>query len=86
MLKRLLAGFEIATVQELGWAGITNGELLRLAENQFDVFITSDKNIPYQQNLSGRRLAIVQLPTNQVPLVIKLGTSRADDFGENPTW
>ena len=44
--------FEIATVQELGWTGIKNGELLRLAENDFDVFITSDKNLRYQQNLA----------------------------------
>jgi len=43
VLKRLLTGFEIKTVQEQGWAGITNGALLRLAEKQFDVFITSDQ-------------------------------------------
>jgi len=48
------------------------GELLRLAEEQFDVFITSDQNFRYQQNLAGRQLAIIQLPTNQVPLVVKL--------------
>jgi hypothetical protein len=46
--------------------------LLRLAEEHFDVFITSDQNLKYQQNLAGRQLAIIQLPTNQVPLVIKL--------------
>ncbi len=72
VLKRLLTGFEIKTVQDQGWSGITNGALLRLAEGQFDVFITSDQNLKYQQNLTGRQLAIIQLPTNQVPLVIKL--------------
>jgi predicted nuclease of predicted toxin-antitoxin system len=72
VLKRLLTGFEIKTVQDQGWSGITNGALLRLAEGQFDVFITSDQNLKHQQNLAGRRLAIIQLPTNQVPLVIKL--------------
>ena len=60
------------TVQELGWAGITNGALLQLADEQFDVLITSDQNLKYQQNLANRQLAIVQLPTNQVPLVTKL--------------
>ena len=72
MLKRLLTGFEIKTVQDQGWSGITNGELVRLTEAQFDVLITSDQNLRYQQNLAKRRLAIIELPTNQVPLVIKL--------------
>ena len=72
VLKRLLTGFEIMTVQELGWAGITNGALLQLADEQFDVLITSDQNLKYQQNLANRQLAIVQLPTNQVPLITKL--------------
>jgi len=72
VLKRLLTGFEIKTVQDQGWSGITNGELLRLTEGQFDILITSDQNLRYQQNLAKRRLAIIQLPTNQVPIVIKL--------------
>lgn len=72
VLKKLLTGFEIKTVQDQGWSGITNGALLRLSEGQFDVFITSDQNLRYQQNLAGRQLAIIQLPTNQVPLVVKL--------------
>ena len=69
--KRLL-GLSIRTVQDMGWSGIKNGELLKLAEPQFDVFITTDKNLRYQQNLSGRRLAFIQLPTNQVPIVASL--------------
>jgi len=72
VLKKLLTGFEIKTVQDQRWSGITNGALLRLAEGQFDVLITSDQNFKYQQNLAGRQLAIIQLPTNQVPLVVKL--------------
>jgi predicted nuclease of predicted toxin-antitoxin system len=72
VLKKLLTGFEIKTVQDQRWSGITNGALLRLAEEHFDVFITSDQNLKYQQNLAGRQLAIIQLPTNQVPLVVKL--------------
>ena len=72
VLKKLLTEFEIKTVQDQHWSGITNGALLRLAEEHFDVFITSDQNLKYQQNLAGRQLAIIQLPTNQVPLVVKL--------------
>ena len=49
---------ECLTVQA-GWSGKTNGELLNLAETKFDVFITLDTNLPYQQNLAGRRIAIV---------------------------
>jgi hypothetical protein len=72
VLKKLLTGFEIKTVQDQGWSGITNGALLRLAEGKFDVLITSDQNLRHQQNLAKRQLAIIQLPTNQVPLVTGL--------------
>jgi predicted nuclease of predicted toxin-antitoxin system len=72
VLKKYLTDFEVTTVQEVGWAGITNGALLQLAENQFDVLVTSDQNLKYQQNLTGRQLAILQLPTNHVPVVIKI--------------
>ena len=78
VLKRLLTGFDITTVQELGWAGIKNGALLQLAEEKFDILITSDQNLKFQQNLADRQLAIVQLPTNQVPLVIKLAPKIQD--------
>jgi hypothetical protein len=70
--QKFLTDFEVTTVQELGWAGITNGALLQLAEDEFNVLITSDQNLKYQQNLTRRQLAILQLPTNQVPLVIKI--------------
>lgn len=56
----------------MGWAGLRNGELLRRAKEHFDVFITADQNLRYQQNLSGRKLAILVLPSNQVPLVARL--------------
>ena len=72
MLKQRLPQLDISTVQEMGWAGLRNGELLRRAEEHFDVFITADQNLRYQQNLSGRKLAILVLPSNQVPLVARL--------------
>ena len=49
-----------------------NGELLAVAEGQFDVFITADKNLRHQQNLTGRHLAVLVLPSNQVPVVLGL--------------
>jgi len=47
----------------MGWAELENGQLLKLAEAAFDVLITTDKNLRYQQNLSDRHLAILVLPT-----------------------
>ena len=65
-LKEWLPGWELATVQEMGWAGVKNGELLRRAENQFDLLLTADKRLRYQQNLKGCRLAILVLPSNRL--------------------
>src|SRR5258708_495659 len=56
-LKRLLVdrGHDCSTVQEAGWSGKHNGELLNLAETAFDVLVTVDPNLRYQQNLAGRK-------------------------------
>lgn len=54
-------GHESLTVQEVGWAGKQNGELLTLAEAEFDVLVSLDTNLTYQQNLAGHRIAIVVL-------------------------
>jgi len=72
IVKKRLPKFVIYTVQEMGWAGIKNGKLLRLAEGQFDVIVSTDKNLPYQQNLSGKSLAVIILPSNKVPIVEQL--------------
>jgi hypothetical protein len=50
----------------MGWKSIKNGELLALAEAQFDLFITADQGLAYQQNLRGRRIAILELSTNKL--------------------
>ena len=71
ILKRHLSHLDISTVQEMGWAGLHNGELLNRAEDLFDVFVTADKHLRHQQNL-WRKLAILVLPSNQVPLVARL--------------
>ncbi len=72
VVKTLLSQFDIKTVQEMGWTGIKNGELIAKTEEKFQILITADKNLRYQQNLSGRRLAIIVLPTNRVPEVTAL--------------
>ena len=65
-MHHLLTGHSCASVQAEGWAGIRNGELLLKAERHFDLFITSDQNIRYQQNLAGRNIAILELSTNDL--------------------
>jgi predicted nuclease of predicted toxin-antitoxin system len=67
-VRHALPGHEVTTAQKMGWGGISNGELLDKAEQSgFDVFIVADKNLQYQQNLSGRRIAILELWTNHRP-------------------
>jgi hypothetical protein len=53
--------YQVLTVAEAGWAGKKNGELLRLAEKEFEGFVTTDKGIPHQQNVSRLDLAIILL-------------------------
>lgn len=62
-LRRSLHGHEVKTVPEMGWASIENGALLRLAEPLFDVFITVDKNLPFQQNLGALSPGVIVLDT-----------------------
>jgi hypothetical protein len=59
-------------VQELGWRGIKNGVLLDLIAGSFEVIITTDKNLPFQQNLPKRRLAAIILPSNRMRIVKSL--------------
>jgi hypothetical protein len=64
-LRYFLVGHSVETAYEKGWAELSNGDLLRAAEESgFDVLITSDKGIRHQQNLTGRRLALAVLGTN----------------------
>src|SRR5581483_2185840 len=65
-MHRLLAGHECRAAQQQGWGGIKNGRLRQLAEDEFDLFITSDQNLRYQQNLAGRKIAILELSTNKL--------------------
>jgi predicted nuclease of predicted toxin-antitoxin system len=60
-LARDLVGHEVKTARQMGWATITNGELLALASKHFDVFVTVDRNLAWQQNLSAFSIAVIVL-------------------------
>ena len=60
-LAPLLEGHEVESVQRAGWAGIKNGELLKLASSKYDAFITADQNLQYQQNLGTLPLTVFVL-------------------------
>ena len=58
-LRRALAGHSVSTAYEMGWSSLANGDLLSAAEARFDLLVTTDQNLRYQQDLSGRRLKIL---------------------------
>lgn len=60
-LAKEFVGHKVKTVPQMGWAGVKDGQLLSLAEQAFDVFITVDQNIPFEQNLQKFSLAIIIL-------------------------
>jgi hypothetical protein len=60
-LRRELPGHEIFTVTERGWSGVKNGKLLALAAIEFDVFLTVDQNLKYQQNLEAFNIGVILL-------------------------
>lgn len=69
-LRHALAGHSVETAYEKGWSNLSNGDLLAAAEGAgFDLFVTTDQNLRYQQNLLGRRLAILVLPTTRWPII-----------------
>ncbi|HTV30178.1 MAG TPA: DUF5615 family PIN-like protein [Xanthobacteraceae bacterium] len=77
-LSRAIRGHNVQSVHQTGWTGIKNGELLALASERFDVFITADRNLSFQQNMTGLHIAVIVLHarTNRLsellPLVPKL--------------
>jgi hypothetical protein len=60
-LARELVGYDVKTVPQMGWAGVKNGQLLSFAEAEFDIFITVDRNLSFQQNLPQFNIGIIVL-------------------------
>jgi Domain of unknown function (DUF5615) len=79
-LSAQLTGHEVKTVPQAGWAGIKNGDLLKLAETSYDAFVTVDRNLSFQQNIPKLGVAVVVLHANSnrfedlLPLVPKILT------------
>ena len=72
-LRSDLPGHIVDTAYELGWSELENGELLATAESDgYEVFITTDNNLQYQQNLTGRRISIIVLTTPSWPRIKKV--------------
>lgn len=72
-LRHHVTEFDVVTLQYQGWSGIKNGELIALIDGRFDVLVTADQNLRYQQNLRNRAIAIVELPfirRSSIPLWI----------------
>jgi predicted nuclease of predicted toxin-antitoxin system len=64
-LRKHLKEHDVVTARYMGWEGASNGDLIAAAEEHgFDILVTTDKNLQYQQNMTGRRIAIVVLETN----------------------
>lgn len=74
--RHSFAEYEVITTKFAGWGGLTNGELIVKADGVFDILLTGDQNLRYQQNVMGRRIAIVELPSNDIreltPLIPKI--------------
>ena len=72
-LRTFLANHTVKTAQEMGWGKLKNGALLQAVEAEFNAFISTDKNLKYQQNVRRQRLAILVLPTNDWPTLRRKG-------------
>ena len=73
-LRKALPSHQVSTVTQEGWSGVKNGKLLALAAARFDAFITVDKNLPYQQNISPLPVSVFVLDalSNELPYLLPL--------------
>jgi predicted nuclease of predicted toxin-antitoxin system len=78
-LRKSLEGHSVSTAHEIGWSTLQNGELLNAAKNDsFDIFVTTDRNLKYQQNLESRKISIIVLSTTSWPRIRQV----ADDVAQ----
>lgn len=68
-LRHALIGHHIQTAHEMGWGDLSNGDLLRRAEDFFDLLITTDQNMRHEQNLTGRTISVMVLTTTNWPRI-----------------
>lgn len=68
-LRKFLLGHEVKTAFEMGWADLMNGALLAAAEAEFELMITCDQNLRYQQNLSHRKIRLLVLTIGRWPIL-----------------
>lgn len=92
-LRQHLPDHRVESAFERGWSTLSNGDLIAIAESEgFDVFVTTDRNLRYQQNLSGRRLAIVVLASTSWPrlqrvvsrIAVAVSQAQAGSYVEMP--
>ena len=84
-LRRILSSHAVETAFECGWSTLKNGELLTAAEMAgFEVLVTTDANLRYQQNLSARRIAIVVLSTTSWPRIRSASALVVDAVAQSP--
>ena len=85
-VRSFLTGFDVVTAYQAGWSDLANGALLaKVEESGFDLFVTADQNLRYQQNLAGRKVAILLLPTNTLNELRPLSNEIAEVSGRaNP--
>jgi hypothetical protein len=69
-LRRELIGHDVKAVAEMGWAGVRNGELLQLAAKQFELFLTIDRSLEYQQSFAGLTLAVIVIHTTSNDIAV----------------
>jgi hypothetical protein len=89
-LRNYLGEHKVATAAEMGWSRLSNGQLLDAAEKQFDLLITTDQALQTQQNLAGRKLAVLILPfaswprlkPNAEKIVSRVAALRAGEYAE----
>ena len=85
-LAALLTGHDVSTVQSVGWTGVKNGKLLGLAAADFDVFLTMDRNLEFQQNLTKLPIAVlvVEAASNRMEQLVPLVPGILDELSHIP--
>lgn len=84
--RRYIVGHDVKTAHDMGWTSIKNGELLRLAAAEFDVFVTVDRNLAFQQNVASYQIALIVLraKSNRVADLAHLAPDLLNELSSAP--